>query len=300
MKPASAVLIVNKKARSGAELDIAMCLAILQAGGISAHVFSLGEDELWQLDEWMAEADVLIVAGGDGSINHNLTRVIEAGKVLAIIPMGTANDFARNLGVPNDARLACELIVAGNVAQLDVASVNGHHFVNVAHIGLGVSVTYELNDEVKKRWGILSYLRAFISALKRMRTFRAKLQLDGRYKRYRLLHLSVGCGRFYGGGNVVDEHCYANNGWLNITGLRKRSLFKLLISLPFIRFGRHRLISEAIVAKAKRLELTTRRPMEIHADGEPVGFTPAVFELQRKALRVIYNVQEHHLMLSDA
>ncbi|MFO1367351.1 MAG: YegS/Rv2252/BmrU family lipid kinase [Marinagarivorans sp.] len=299
MTPASAVLIVNKKARSGADLDIAMCLAILQAGGISTHVFSLGEDEPWQLDEWMAEADMLILAGGDGSINHNLTRVIEADKVLAIIPMGTANDFARNLGIPTDPRLACQLIVAGNTTALDVASVNAHYFVNVAHIGLGVRVTYALTDEIKKRWGILSYLRAFISALKRLRSFRAKLTIDGRLKRHRLLHLSVGCGRFYGGGNVVDEQCYANNGWLNITGLRKRNLFKLIISLPFIRFGRHRLIKEAIVAKAQGLELYTRKPMEIHADGEPVGLTPAVFELHRRALRVIYNVNEHHLMFAD-
>ena len=300
MNIASAVLVVNKKARAGADLDIAQCLAILQAGGITTQVFSLGEDEPAQLDAWMVEADAIIVAGGDGSINHNLQQVIKAGKVLAIIPMGTANDFARNLGIPNDPRLACELIVAGNIAALDVASVNGHYFVNVAHIGLGVSVTYELTDEVKKRWGIFSYLRAFISALKRMRTFRAKLLLDERAKRYRLIHLSVGCGRFYGGGNVVDEHCYANNGWLNITGLRKRNLFKLLISLPFIRFGRHRLISEAIVAKAKRLELTTRRPMEIHADGEPVGHTPAVFELHERVLRVIYNLNQHQLMLTNS
>ena len=299
MNIASAVLVVNKKARAGADLDIAQCLAILQAGGIATEVFSLGEGAPGQLDGALAKADMVIVAGGDGSINHILLQVVKAGKVLAIIPMGTANDFARNLGIPNDPRLACELIVAGNIAALDVASVNGHYFVNVAHVGLGVSVTYELTDEVKKRWGIFSYLRAFISALKRMRTFRAKLLLDDHAKRYRLIHLSVGCGRFYGGGNVVDEHCYANNGWLNITGLRKRNLFKLLISLPFIRFGRHRLISEAIVAKAKRLELTTRRPMEIHADGEPVGHTPAVFELHERVLRVIYNVNEHQLMLTN-
>ena len=69
-------------------------------------------------------------------------------KVLAIIPMGTANDFARNLGIPTDPGLACQLIVAGNTTALDVAS-NAHYFVNVAHIGLGVRVTYALTDEIK-------------------------------------------------------------------------------------------------------------------------------------------------------
>lgn len=295
----SCLLVVNKNARSGEQLDLKLCVDILQSGGLSVQVFNVGEGEPDYFASLIQQAQMVIVAGGDGSINHVLQSLVGTDKLLAVIPMGTANDFARNLGIPTDSSQACEMIVAGNIAALDVASVNGHYFVNVAHIGLGVSVTYELTEEIKKRWGIFSYLRAFISALKRLRSFRAKLNVDGRVKRHRLLHLSVGCGRFYGGGNVVDEQCYANNGWLNITGLRKRNLFKLLISLPFIRFGRHRLIKEAIVAKAQRLELYTRKPMEIHADGEPVGLTPAVFELHRRALRVIYNVNEHHLMLVD-
>lgn len=295
----SCLLVVNKKARSGDLMDLKLCVDILHSGGLNVQVFNVGEGEPDSFAFLVQQARIVIVAGGDGSINRTLQFLVGTDKVLAIIPMGTANDFARNLGIPTDPGLACQLIVAGNTTALDVASVNAHYFVNVAHIGLGVRVTYALTDEIKKRWGILSYLRAFISALKRLRSFRAKLTMDGRLKRHRLLHLSVGCGRFYGGGNVVDEQCYANNGWLNITGLRKRNLFKLLISLPFIRFGRHRLIKEAIVAKAQRLELFTRKPMEIHADGEPVGLTPAVFELHRRALRVIYNVNEHHLMLAD-
>jgi len=294
----SCLLVVNKNARSGEQLDLKLCVDILQSGGLSVQIFNVGEGEPDYFASLVQQAQMVIVAGGDGSINHVLQSLVGTDKLLAVIPMGTANDFARNLGIPTDPSQACELIVAGNIAALDVASVNGHYFVNVAHIGLGVSVTYELTEEIKKRWGIFSYLRAFISTLKRLRSFRAKLNVDGRVKRHRLLHLSVGCGRFYGGGNVVDEQCYANNGWLNITGLRKRNLFKLLISLPFIRFGRHRLIKEAIVAKAQRFEIYTPKAMEIHADGEPVGHTPAVFELHARILKVIYNPNDHHLILS--
>lgn len=298
MKFNSAVLVVNNKARSGGLLNTDQCVAQLQAGGIEVTVFNPADgDDNKRLEALLDKdkAPLLIVAGGDGSVNFNLNWAIQKDLVLAVIPVGTANDFARNLGIPADPIKACELIVAGAVTGVDVCKVNNSYFVNVAHIGLGVQVSRELSPEQKQRWGVFSYLRAFLRVLNRVNTFKAKLVMDGMEKSYRLLHLSIGCGRFYGGGNIVEESCFANNGWLNISGLRKRSFFRFIFSLPFVRLGKHKLIKEGIVAKAKKVAVITRRPKSIHADGEPIGQTPAEFELISGVLKVVYNPDNHFL-----
>jgi diacylglycerol kinase family enzyme len=88
-----------------------------------------------------ANADRIVIGGGDGTISAALAELLQLNKPLAVLPLGTANDFARTLGVPADAIEAAEIAVGGCEHRIDVGKVNGRPFINVASIGLAAKVT---------------------------------------------------------------------------------------------------------------------------------------------------------------
>src|SRR5690606_7881023 len=105
-----------------------------------------------------------------------------------------------------DLPAACQAIVANHRQKIDLAVVNDHYFFNVANLGLGVRVTHELTPEIKKRWGVFSYLKALSSAMRRKEVFSATVTVDGKVHRIKSMHIAVGNGRYYGGGNIIDEN----------------------------------------------------------------------------------------------
>ncbi|WP_265094641.1 diacylglycerol kinase family protein, partial [Enterobacter hormaechei] len=101
--------------------------------------------------------DAIVVGGGDGSINAVLEGALAARLPLGILPLGTANDLARTLGIPPDPVAAAGIIQAGYLRQIDLGRVNGHLFANVASLGLSVELTRRLTGALKRRWGRLGY-----------------------------------------------------------------------------------------------------------------------------------------------
>lgn len=283
-----ALLLVNPASRRGGEEDLQEGLDLLAAAGIEViqHQPDNAEHMLQLIREHRDKVDLYILGGGDGTISSAAAALHECGKPFAILPLGTANDLARSIGLPDQLPEVFRLIVEDRRRRIDLGVVNGRFFFNVAHIGLGVHITYELTPEIKKRWGVFSYLQAFFRALSRKQTFRVALQVDGQHYQQRSIHLAVGNGRFYGGGNVVDERARIDSGELYLYSLKPQSVWELLTLAPLLRGGKQRLVKRTFTAIGQRIEVKTTRPREIHADGEPAGFTPAVFEVLPDALDV--------------
>ncbi len=231
--------------------------------------------------------DLVIVGGGDGTISSTARTLYECQLPLAILPLGTANDLARSLGI-DDLQQAFAVIKANHRRAIDLGSVNDNLFFNVAHMGLGVSVTEELDDEAKKRWGVFSYLRAFFSAVARTRQFRVQITADGDHYTQRSIQLAVGNGRYYGGGNVVHESARIDDARLCLYSLRPQGVWELLTLAPLLRGGKHNLARRVFTLSGEQIEIVTRPAgMEIHADGEPTTRTPAVFKVLPGALEVV-------------
>jgi diacylglycerol kinase (ATP) len=284
-----ALLLINPKSRRGADEDLSAGLELLHQAGIRVlQKEPRSADHMAQLlREHRGQVDFFILGGGDGTISTAAPVLYECGKPFAVIPLGTANDLARSLDITGGVEEACRVIVEGHRRRIDLGMVNDHYFFNVAHIGLGVHVTYELTPEVKKRWGVFSYLHAFSRALSRTRSFRVRLSVDGReYRQKKSIHIAVGNGRFYGGGNVVDERARIDSGELCLYSLKPQSLWELLTLAPLLRSGRQRRAKRTFTAVARHIEIRTSQREEIHADGEPAGFTPAVFRVLPQALEV--------------
>ncbi len=289
-----ALLLVNPNSRRGADEDLQEGLKLLADAGVEViQQQPTSAEHMNQLiREYRDRVEFYMLGGGDGTISAAAPALRECGKPFAVLPLGTANDLARSIGLPEQMSDVFRLIIANRRRRIDLGSVNGRYFFNVAHVGLGVHITYELTPEIKKRLGVFSYLQAFFRALSYKQAFRVLVQVDGRPYRQRSIHLAVGNGRFYGGGNVVDERAEIDSGELYLFSLKPQSIWELLWLAPLLRGGRQRLVARTFTAIGQRIVVKTTRPHEIHADGEPAGFTPAVFEVLHDALEVFAEVPE--------
>jgi diacylglycerol kinase (ATP) len=227
------------------------------------------------------------LGGGDGTISSAAAALYKHQLAFGILPLGTANDLARSLGISNNLPEAFQTIVDNHRSKINLGVINGHYFFNAAHIGLGVTVTHELTPEVKKRWGAFSYLKAVVAAFKINRPFRAAISANNRSYNLRSIQLAVGNGKYYGGGNVIDEKSEIDDGLLCLYSLPPLTFWELLARAPLLRYGKHRHIQKTFTLSAKWIEVKTAHPKEIHADGEPVSKTPAIFEVIPHALEVI-------------
>lgn len=300
--PAKALLLINPDSRNGAEAELVDGLAKLAEAGIElTHVQSLSADHACEeIRKHRDLVDFVILGGGDGTISSAAKCLYETGLTLAILPLGTANDLARSLDIPAELDQAFQIIIDNHRRTIDLGCVNGHLFFNAAHIGLGVDITYELTPEVKKTWGVLSYLKALLCAVARTKSFSVTLVADHKKIKTRSIELGIGNGRYYGGGNVIDEQCTIDNGLLSLYSLKPQSLWELLTLAPLLRDGKIDQMQRVVTVRAKRIEVHTNSRKEVHADGEPVTRTPATFKVIPGALQVIAPITPDSHAAQDA
>lgn len=281
--------MVNPQSRNGQSEALDEAIEVLKDSGIEVEVcVSEGASHMASaIADYRQEDGVVLVAGGDGTISSALESIYKSQHTLAILPMGTANDLARSLGVPQDIVEAARVIVENKRERINLAMVNNQYFVNVAHIGLGVDVTHELTPETKKHLGVFAYFGAFISAVKRKKHFRVEIQADDWECSVRAIHLAVGNGRYYGGGNIVDDESTLVDGQLNLFCLKTQRWWQLLMLGTNLRSGNLRSAERVICKTAKKIRIKTSKPMQLEADGEFKTDTPAEFEVIPQAIEVI-------------
>jgi diacylglycerol kinase (ATP) len=282
-----ALLLANRQARRGGEA-IDEALAVLVAGGVDVeeHDYPKKHPIPDAIRGAAGRYDCVIVGGGDGTLHAAAPALLEIGLTLGILPLGTANDLARTLGIGPDPVAAAYVIAAGHTRAVDLGDVNGHLFWNVASIGLSVELASELTAETKRRWGRLGYAIAALRVLRRMRPFTAEIEHDGRIERIRTVQVAVGNGRHYGGGMTVEEAAQPDDSLLDVYSLGIRHWWQLLALFPAMRSGRHGAWREVRSFATTELLVRTRRPKRVNADGEIVTRTPARFRVRPRAVRV--------------
>jgi diacylglycerol kinase (ATP) len=287
MSKSRALLIINRKSRQG-KTNLDAALDVLEAQGLTL-VEERGHDA-GQVAEIIRRhhenIDRVIIGGGDGTLNCAARALIEADLPLGILPMGTANDLARTLGIPMDLFEACEVIGAGRLLRIDLGRVNDKYFFNAASIGLGAQVTRGLTRDVKSRWGVLGYARSVYHALKHARPFSATITCDGAVSHVRSMQIAVGNGRFYGGGMNISHDAAIDDQRLDLYSLDPLSLWQLIRLAPTLRAGHHRDLDSVLVLRGRKIEIQTRRSKSVTTDGELSTRTPARFEVVPKALSV--------------
>jgi len=290
---ARVALVVNANARRGRDaLD--SCRRVLLDGGVrhvEAHGVTSGDELVSTLDRVVATGpDLLIVGGGDGTVCCGAAHVAETDTVLGVLALGTANDFARTLELPQDPSAAVRALLEGKVVDIDLGRANGQAFLNVASMGLSVGVTERLTPSLKRRLGPVAYPVATLRAYRQHRSFTARLVFpEGDHPPMELddlLQVAVGNGRHYGGGNTVSPTASVDDDLLDVYAIERGrlidhvSIARLLKDGTFIEHDRvHHLTTRAV-------HISAGTPMPVNLDGEIAASTPTLFTLDRNALHV--------------
>ena len=282
-----ALLLVNPKARRGGEAIDAV-VGRLHKGGLDVTIepFEALPEIARDIVRLRESADLIILCGGDGTIASGALAVEECGLPLGIMPMGTANDLSRTLGIPMDLGQAADVILAGDTRRIDLGSVNGYAFFNVASIGLSADLAQGLHPALKKRFGRLGYALAAAKVLLKARPFSATIREKGEITRVKTFQIAVGNGRHYGGGNVIEANAEIDDGHLDLYSLELGRVWKLAGMLRSFRSGTHGAWKEVRTARCVEFDIETRKPMPINADGEIVTSTPAKFLVHPGAITV--------------
>src|SRR5215212_1352558 len=183
---------------------------------------------------------LLLVAGGDGTINDVINGLGQAGfpesVTLGLLPSGTGNDFAATLAVPENPDGAKEVIRQNRVRTLDVARVRSRgigerFFINVATGGIGAEISDANDEEFKNRWGKLSYLRASLEVARRFDVRETILHLDGEERRVRAVNIAIGNCRYAGGGWLAAPKANPEDGLLYVVVIEDIDI-KEFLTLP--------------------------------------------------------------------
>ena len=254
------------------------------------------DDAIGAAEEW--REGLLIVAGGDGTINDVVNGLGRAdfpeGVTLGILPAGTGNDLAATLCIPEDPGLAEDVIRQNRQRRLDVARVRSEgigerFFINVATGGLGAEISDANDEELKKRWGKLSYLRASLEVARDFDVRDLTLYLDGEERRVKAVNIAVGNCRYTGGGWPATPKANPEDGLLDVVVIEALGVADLLELAPAALSESDYLDSDGVLfVRAKEIRIETQPPgLEFTADGEIIGNEPARFSILPQALNVL-------------
>jgi diacylglycerol kinase (ATP) len=253
------------------------------------------EDAVRSAEEW--REGLLIVAGGDGTINDVVNGLGKAGfpegVTLGILPAGTGNDLAATLCIPEDADAAEDVIRQGRVRTLDVARVRSERigerfFVNVATGGLGAEISSANDEDLKSRWGKLSYLRASLEVASNFDVREITMYLDGEERKTRAVNVALGNCRYAGGGWLAAPRANPEDGLLDVVIIESAGLADVLALTPAGLAKSDYLDHEDVYfTRAREIRIETRPGLDFTADGEIIGDDPAEFVVLPRALKVI-------------
>jgi diacylglycerol kinase (ATP) len=289
-----AALVVNTRSRTG-ERAFFRALDRLQELDVSLGVTYALRDPA-RLAETVREViedgyEFLILGGGDGSVSSVVDFLAGRDVVLGLLPLGTANDFARTLEIPEDIEGACQAIAEGKIVDVDLGLAGDNFYVNVASVGLSVGATRALSPWLKKSTGPLAYPLAAMRAFFEHEPFSARLTFpddDNEPVEYeRLLQIAVGNGRFYGGGMVVAPESGIDDRTLDIYAIELGRSRDLIGVARYLKSGDFINVESVHHFRTSRVRLETDPELQINIDGELVSQTPQEFSVARNALDVL-------------
>ncbi|HSM82199.1 MAG TPA: diacylglycerol kinase family protein [Nodosilinea sp.] len=290
----STLLIVNPTAGpSDNDQLLPELSSALARQGITAEVCTTTPDEDGQgLAAAAAKAgvDLVIVAGGDGTIEAVARGLAHTKTTLGIIPQGTRNNIAASLAIPTDLSQAIQVLAEGERRPIDLGKANHHYFMEVVGIGLEATL-FPRGDEVKEgmKNNLWAALKSFLSGLKtflQFRQHRLVLRFDGRRIRSRALQVNICNSPRYGVEFALAPEAQMNDGKLDLIYLDRPSKWEHFRHFFAAMRGNHLPHARLKMHQATTIEVVSYPPLDVHADGEHLGTTPVLVEVVPNALQV--------------
>ncbi|MGJ7035481.1 diacylglycerol kinase [Anoxybacillus eryuanensis] len=229
------------------------------------------------------EFDLVIAAGGDGTINEVVNGLADATyrPNLGIIPVGTTNDFARAIGVPRSIEGACDVIVNGEAVPIDIGAVTNegktHYFINIAGGGRLTELTYEVPSKLKTMIGQLAYYLKGIEMLPSLHPVHVKIEYDGKMFEGAVMLFLVSLTNSVGGFEKLAPNSSLNDGMFDLIILKEANLAEFIKIATLALRGEHIHDPHIIYTKANRVKVYTEENMQLNLDGEYGGMLPGEF-----------------------
>lgn len=241
----------------------------------------------------MSGFERVCAAGGDGTLNEVANGIAgERGVALAVLPAGSANDWARTIGVSPDWSLALETAVKGTAVPADLGRVVGErYFLNICGAGFDASVLVNMErlKHVQDRVGVApAYWWSIATTFGGFRPFHARIELDGIWRDVpNALLVAVGNAQFYGGGMRMLPDAQIDDGLLDLAWGSDLNAFELALLVRRIYRGAHLSHRKTDSARSRIVRLEADRPVAYHIDGDLAGHLPATYEIVPGAIRVV-------------
>lgn len=282
------VVIVNPAAGGGRALKaLARTQTALRDAGLRARVERTRDIEHARELAAAAGRDgaVAVAVGGDGIVGAVADGLRGTDGLMAIVPGGRGNDFARTLGIPRDPADAAALIANGRERVIDLGVCGERAFVGIASCGIDSDANRIAN--ATRIPGDASYVYGALRALAAWRPARFELELDGD----RVVHIGYSVaaanGRQYGGGMVIAPGAELDDGTFDVVTVADVTKRRFLRGLTKVFSGKHVDNPEVTVRRAREVTITADRPFTLYADGDPLAALPATVRTLPAAVRVI-------------
>jgi diacylglycerol kinase (ATP) len=230
--------------------------------------------------------DTIVAAGGDGTINEVVNGIGSSHVNFGILPVGTMNVFATELGIPqNNLAKAWQVIKEGCIRQVDLPRANQEYFVQLAGIGLDAEVVRQTTPDSKKALGPMSYFLTLAQVAARQPPKIRIESVDGTPREGSFV--LVGNGRLYGGPFVLFKEARLDDGLLDVLVFQNQSHWDLVRYFQAILFGNHPDLPDVEYFQSRGLRLTSREPVPVEIDGELSGTLPYEFGFSIGKLSVL-------------
>ncbi|MGJ7912420.1 diacylglycerol kinase [Neobacillus sp. LXY-1] len=232
--------------------------------------------------------DVVIAAGGDGTINEVVNGIAEQEyrPKLGIIPAGTTNDFARALQIPRDVGAAVDIITRGELIPVDIGRINDKYFINIGGGGRMTELTYEVPSKLKTMLGQLAYYLKGMEMLPSIKASELKIEYDGKLFEGEAMMFLVGLTNSIGGFEKLAPDSSINDGLFSLLILKKVNLAEFIRVATLAIRGEHINDPNVIYTKANRIKVQSPEKVQLNLDGEFGGLLPAEFENLYRHLEV--------------
>jgi YegS/Rv2252/BmrU family lipid kinase len=286
--PRRAALVVNAKSRKGRTSFENACRLLDQAG--IELILAKAIRKPAALPDCVkaavaAGAPMVIVGGGDGSISCSVDHIVGTDTVFAILPLGTANSFARTLGIPLDLPGAVDVIAKGEAKRIDLGMIDDDYFANCATLGIAPQIAETVPHGLKAWLGRPGYLLWAVHQLWKFKAFHLTVNTGSTIETMDAVEVRIANGPYHGGVELVDEAA-VDSGRIVVQVVTGETRGHLIWSwlLSVLRHRDRKRTTREFEGQA--IQLSTDRPMPISIDGEVLAKTPVTARIARRAIRV--------------
>lgn len=231
--------------------------------------------------------DIVTAAGGDGTVNEVVNGIANTQAALAVLPVGTANVWVRELKLPLAPEAAAVALADGHTVPLDLGKAGDRYFLLMAGVGFDAAVTRAVHPEAKRKLGLLAYVVQAVLTARDVRGTRCRIELDGRVVKGRVLMVVIGNSRLYGGFLQITHHATLTDGLLDVAVIMGQDVRSAPLHLLSILLRRYHFNPDMSYYRARRVRIDGAEPLEVQVDGDVIGATPMEFVVAPSALRAL-------------